>query len=251
MSIFFLKWWRGSDWSEFCQALFQRFRKDLGFLDFFATPISNLRELVDNRICAWVCFYKFLYAMGALCYFALKEQSFIKWNHKFHQPMCWATENLTPSNFPLLDEEMVSVWANEAMCNFPVRFLRHWFSPRTTSLRPPMLKAMWSATHRCSDRWGCFRFGTGRSDVVWHWYEVLSYDVSWYDMVWYDSGVCVCFPSAQLSCHGAGDVFFEASRTTRSSFGMASGSSSVRIELLSLDADWAEILDFSTGFKDF
>lgn len=130
--------------------------------------------------------------MGALCYFALKQQSFIKWNHKFHQPMCWATENLTPSNFPLLDEEMVSVWANEAMCNFPVRFLRHWFSPRTTSLRPPMLKAMWSATHRCSDRWGCFRFGTGRSDVVWHWYEVLSYDVSWYDMVWYDSGVCVC-----------------------------------------------------------
>lgn len=192
MSIFFLKWWRGSDWSEFCQALFQRFRKDLGFLDFFATPISNLRELVDNRIFAWVCFYKFLYAMGALCYFALKQQSFIKWNHKFHQPMCWATENLTPSNFPLLDEEMVSVWANEAMCNFPVRFLRHWFSPRTTSLRPPMLKAMWSATHRCSDRWGCFRFGTGRSDVVWHWYEVLSYDVSWYDMVWYDSGVCVC-----------------------------------------------------------
>lgn len=64
---------------------------------------------------------------------------------------------------------------------------------------------------------------------------MMSHDMTWYDMILVCA--CVCFPSAQLSCHGAGDVFFEASRTTRSSFGMASGSSSVRIELLSLDAD--------------
>ena len=190
--------------------LFQCFRKDLGFLDFFATPISNLRELVDNRIFAWVYFYLFLYAIGALCYFAPKQQSFIKWNNKFHQPMCWATENLTPSNLPLLDEELVSVWANEAMCIFRVRFLWHRFSPRTTSLRPPMLKAMWSATHRCSDRWGCCRFGMGP------WEDLMWCLMIWHDMIWFWC-VCVyiCFPSAQLSCHGSWRCVFSKHRGLR------------------------------------
>lgn len=75
----------GSDWSEFCQALFQRFRKDLGFLDFFATPISNLRELVDNRIFAWVYFYLFLYAMGAFVILCWSSNLSSRENNKFHQ----------------------------------------------------------------------------------------------------------------------------------------------------------------------
>ena len=64
---------------------------------------------------------------------------------------------------------------------------------------------------------------------------MMSHDMTWYDMIL----VCVCvFPVLNFHSHGSSRcVLLEASRTTRSSFGMASGSSSVRIELLSLDAD--------------
>lgn len=81
--------------------------------------------------------------------------------------------------------------------------------------------------------------GLEREDLMWcdidmRSYHMMSHDMTWYDMIL----LCVCvFPVLNFHSHGSWRcVLLEASRTTRSSFGMASGSSSVRIELLSLDA---------------
>ncbi len=155
-----------------------RFRKDLGFLDFFATPISNLRELVDNKMFAWVCFY--------LSFMHFSVPSVAKtcllgkiWRPQtFHYFVRWRDGNC-------MSYEAMRLSFQSGFCGWGQRLCgcQCW--------------------RRCCQLHTDAAICEVAAGLEWDHGKIWCIDVMSHHMTWFWS---VFFPVPPLSCHGAQDV---------------------------------------------